>query len=69
MPRWRIGVFDSRTRRDGDALEYLGQYNPTSDDPEERLSVDLDSAQKWLDKGAKPSETVVNLLQEAGMDL
>lgn len=68
MPRWRIGVFNQPDRRDGKAIEYLGYYNPTSDDPEQRLSVDTEKAKEWIDNGAQPTNTVSNLLEEAGME-
>lgn len=68
VPRWRIGVFDQKTRRDGRAIEYLGFYNPTVDDPEKRLKIDTEAAQKWIDNGAQPTDTVRSLLEEAGLE-
>jgi small subunit ribosomal protein S16 len=38
-------------------------YNPTTEPPE--YKIDLAKAQVWLDRGAKPSETVKSLLQLA----
>ncbi|MFP4167380.1 MAG: 30S ribosomal protein S16 [Desulfonatronovibrionaceae bacterium] len=64
-PFYRIVALDSRKRRDGRALEYLGYYNPMTEPPE--VSVDTEKARKWLDKGARPSNTVRSLLQKAGM--
>jgi small subunit ribosomal protein S16 len=58
-------ALDSRKRRDGRALEYLGYYNPMTEPPE--VSVDTEKARKWLDQGAKPSNTVRSLLEKAGM--
>ncbi|MFP4028052.1 MAG: 30S ribosomal protein S16 [Candidatus Brocadiia bacterium] len=69
VPRWRIGVFEKKTRRDGDAVEYLGYFNPTIEEGEERLQVDTERAEYWLSKGAQPTETVGKLLEEAGMEL
>jgi small subunit ribosomal protein S16 len=31
------------------------------------VSVDTEKARKWLDQGAKPSNTVRSLLEKAGM--
>jgi small subunit ribosomal protein S16 len=64
-PFYRIVALDSRKRRDGRALEYLGYYNPMTEPPE--VSVDTEKARKWLDQGAKPSNTVRSLLEKAGM--
>lgn len=69
VPRWRFGVFDEKTRRDGKAIEYLGHYNPTADNDEDRLSIDLDSAKEWIENGAQPSTKVRGLLREAGLDV
>jgi small subunit ribosomal protein S16 len=69
VQRWRFGVFDEKTRRDGEPIEYIGHYNPTADDDEDRLTVDLESAQEWIDNGAKPTTKVQGLLREAGLDL
>jgi len=64
-PFYRIVALDSRKRRDGRALEYLGYYNPMTEPPE--VSVDTEKARKWLDQGAKPSNTVRSLLEKAGL--
>ncbi len=61
-PRWRIGAFEKRTRRDGKAIEYLGTYNPHAEAPEEKLNVDIERVKYWLGKGAQPSKTVDRLL-------
>ncbi len=63
-PFYRIVVADSRTPRDGKAIEELGYYDPTKNPAV--LKVDVEAAQKWLKNGAKPSETVRALLKKAG---
>ncbi len=62
-PRWRVGVFDKRTRRDGKAIEYLGSYNQHAEDPGEKLNVDMERVEYWIGKGAQPSETIARLLE------
>ena len=64
---WRIGVFDQRTRRDGRAIEYLGQYDPHKEKAEDKIQVDQERARYWLAKGAQPTETVANLLKAIGI--
>jgi small subunit ribosomal protein S16 len=64
-PFYRIVALDSATRRDGRALEYLGYYNPMVDPAE--IKVDSEKVRFWLERGAKPSDTVRALLQKAGV--
>jgi len=64
-PFYRIVAMDSKTRRDGRALEYLGYYNPMVDPAE--IKVDSEKVRSWLAQGAKPSDTVRALLLKAGV--
>ena len=64
-PFYRIVALDSATRRDGRALEYLGYYNPMVDPAE--IKVDSEKVRFWLERGAKPTDTVRALLQKAGI--
>ena len=65
-PFYRIGVFDSRTRRDGRSIEYVGFYDPFGNTLERTLKVDLERVKHWVSHGAQPSENVGNLLKKAG---
>ena len=62
-PFYRIVAINSETRRDGRALEFLGYYNPMVEPAE--IKLDDANLQKWLDKGAQPSNTVKSLLRQA----
>ena len=62
-PSYRIVAVNSETRRDGRPLEFLGFYNPMTDPAE--FKVDNEKVQKWLDRGAQPSDTVRSLLKAA----
>ena len=62
-PSYRIIAVNSETRRDGRPLEYLGFYNPMTDPIE--FKVDKEKVQKWLDRGAQPSDTVRSLIKAA----
>ncbi len=62
-PSYRIVAVNSETRRDGRPLEFLGFYNPMTDPAE--FNVDKEKVQKWLDRGAQPSDTVRSLLKAA----
>ena len=62
-PAYRLVVADSRSPRDGRFIEELGTYLPTRSG--ENCTVNLERANYWLSKGAKPSETVASLLKRA----
>ncbi len=64
-PQFRICVFDKTTRRDGAPLEVLGQYDPIKDDFENRVDVDEDRLESWIDDGAKPTQNVKSILKKA----
>ena len=60
-PYYRIVVMDSRTPRDGRAIEEVGFYHPIEMD-ENNLQIKEERIREWIDKGAKPSDTVLRLL-------
>ena len=64
-PIYRVVVVDSRARRDGRAIETIGQYNPRSEPS--LIEIDADKARKWLADGAQPSNTVKRLLAIKGI--
>ena len=65
QPSYRLVVADSRSARDGRAIDTIGHYNPRTDPIE--LNVDEAKAKDWLAKGAQPSDTVRRLLKQAGV--
>jgi len=64
-PFYRIVAADSRYPRDGRVIESIGYYNPSTKPAE--VKVDTELALKWLSNGAQPTDTVRNLLSEAGV--
>ncbi|MFF3321018.1 30S ribosomal protein S16 [Streptomyces sp. NPDC002889] len=64
QPHYRIVVADSRTRRDGRAIEEIGLYHPTYNPS--RIEVDSERAQYWLSVGAQPTEPVMAILKLTG---
>jgi len=58
---------DSRRQRDGRFLEILGHYNPLSQPYE--LMVHKDRVERWLSRGAQPSEQAASLLRSLGIPL
>jgi small subunit ribosomal protein S16 len=63
-PHYRIVVADSRTKRDGRAIEEIGKYHPKNDPS--LIEVDSERAQYWLSVGAQPTEAVIALLKRTG---
>ncbi|GLP71769.1 MULTISPECIES: 30S ribosomal protein S16 [unclassified Streptomyces] len=63
-PHYRIVVADSRTRRDGRAIEEIGLYHPVQNPS--RIEVDSERAQYWLGVGAQPTEPVLAILKKTG---
>ncbi len=63
-PQYRIVVADSRTKRDGKVIEFIGIYQP-KEDPS-IIRVNSERAQHWLSVGAQPSEPVLRLLEKTG---
>ncbi|HRY14986.1 MAG: 30S ribosomal protein S16 [Candidatus Competibacteraceae bacterium] len=63
-PFYTIVVTDSRNRRDGRYIERLGFFNPIASGKEERLNMNRERLQYWLNTGAQPSERVISLMKE-----
>jgi small subunit ribosomal protein S16 len=63
-PYYRIVVADSRTKRDGRAIETIGKYHPTQEPS--LIEVDSERAQYWLGVGAQPTEPVAAILKVTG---
>ncbi|AWZ24763.1 MULTISPECIES: 30S ribosomal protein S16 [Rhodococcus] len=63
-PQYRIVVADSRTRRNGRAIETIGKYHP-KEEPS-LIEIDSERAQYWLNVGAQPTEPVLNLFKITG---
>lgn len=64
-PFYRIVVADARAPRDGRIIEKVGTYNPLTEPAE--VKIDSELAIKWLQNGAQPTDTVRNLLSQAGV--
>jgi small subunit ribosomal protein S16 len=58
---YRVVVMDSRTKRDGRAIEEIGKYDPTQEPS--LIDIDMDRASYWLGQGAQPTEAVAALLK------
>src|SRR5499425_3807507 len=63
-PYYRIVVADSRTKRDGRAIEEIGKYHPKAEPS--FIEVDSERAQHWLSVGAQPTDPVRRILEITG---
>ena len=65
QPYYRIVAADSRSPRDGRFIETIGTYNSIANPAIVNINEEL--ALKWLRDGAIPTDTVRNLLSNAGV--
>lgn len=64
-PFYRIVATDSRNPRDGRFIEIVGTYNPLTNPA--TVNLDEEKVLKWLELGAKPTDTVRSLLSKQGI--
>lgn len=64
-PFYHIVVADVRAPRDGKFIERLGSYNPTT--VPAQITLDVEKAVDWLQKGAQPTTTVNAILRYKGV--
>ena len=65
-PAYRVVAIEGRKPRDGRSLEILGFYDPLTDPA--TVKIEADRVRDWIGKGAQPSDTVVRLLRQVGLD-
>jgi small subunit ribosomal protein S16 len=64
-PFYRIIVADSRSPRDGRFIDKVGFYDPTKNPTV--VEIKKEKVEKWLQRGAQPTETVARLIKRAGL--
>ena len=64
-PFYRVVAVDGRERRDGSVIDYIGKYQPISNNTQ--FEINEEKTLKWLKKGAQPTDTMLNLLKKAGI--
>ena len=62
-PFYKIVVADQRSPRDGKFIEIIGNYDPKKTGS--NAKIDLSRAEYWVDKGARPSDTVRSIIKKA----
>ncbi len=61
-PVYRIVAIDSRNKRQGRVLEFLGSYQPLNDGA---VHIRRQAVEAWVAKGAQLSDTVASLLRRS----
>ena len=64
-PFYWIVAADTRSKRDGRFLEKLGSYNPNVNPAQ--IEINVDSAVRWLENGAQPTDTTRAILSHEGV--
>lgn len=62
-PSYRLVVMENSARRQGRPVDEVGYYNPIT----KQSYFNAEKITKWLSNGAKPTQTVANLLQKANI--
>jgi len=62
QPHYRIVVAETRSRRDGDAVETLDVRSPHQG---QQVNLRLDRVDYWISKGAKPTDTLHSIIKRA----
>ena len=62
-PFYHIVVYDSRSPRDGKIVEQIGTYDPMTNPS--TIVLDKEKVEKWIKNGAKPTDTVKALIEQA----
>lgn len=62
-PVYHVVVAEARSRRDGRPAEKLGTYNPRA--KKDGLVLNVERADYWISKGAKPTDTAKSLIKKA----
>jgi small subunit ribosomal protein S16 len=66
-PTYRVVATDPRFPRDGRIIEALGYYLPLMPRAQEQLKLNTDRIQYWLSVGARPSQTVAEMIERSGV--
>ncbi|MBI3741692.1 MAG: 30S ribosomal protein S16 [Chloroflexi bacterium] len=65
QPTYRVVVADESSKRDGRLVERLGYYDPRTDPP--TIVVNQTRVNYWLGVGARPTDSMGQLLRIAGI--
>jgi len=61
-PHYRVAVADSRNKRDGKVIEYIGTYDPAN--KKDGFKIQSEKFEYWILQGAQVSDTVSGLVKK-----
>lgn len=64
QPNYRIVVAEHTAPIQGKFIDIIGHYNPFT----KKIVIDKEKTMDWMNKGAKPSNTIAKLLKKEGME-
>ena len=67
QPSYRLAAMDARQSRDSRVIEELGLYAPAHPKEAEQVVLKRERIEYWLSVGARPSDTVRQILQKHGI--
>jgi small subunit ribosomal protein S16 len=67
LAHYRINAIEKTTKRDGKVLENLGWYNPVAKDEAKKIELNEERVKYWLEKGAQPSDTMMDVLAKRNL--
>lgn len=65
QPYYRIIATESTAARDGRFIEAIGFYDPSAKTNEEKIKISKEKYELWLKNGARPTESLKNLLKKS----
>jgi small subunit ribosomal protein S16 len=65
QPTYRVVIQEERSKRDGRFIENIGYYNPRAEPA--TIVINQERVNYWLGVGARPTESVGQLLHIAGI--
>jgi small subunit ribosomal protein S16 len=66
-PTYRVVATDPRFPRDGRIIEPLGYFLPLMPRAQEQIKLNTERIQYWLSVGARPSDTVTQMIEKSGL--
>ncbi|MBL8751991.1 MAG: 30S ribosomal protein S16 [Planctomycetes bacterium] len=66
-PTYRVVACDPRFPRDGRIIEALGYFLPLMPRAQEQVKLNTERINYWLSVGAKPSDTVAQMIEKSGL--
>jgi small subunit ribosomal protein S16 len=65
QPQYRVVAIEKKSAVGSEAKEVLGQYNPCNPEANQQVKLNMPRVEYWMKVGAKPSQTVANLIKKA----